>query len=305
VPAVLLSHYLAHIYLAQRPGLSASYCRLLAATVRRLDVFAGRPLAMADVDRELLGRWAAEALGGDLRPATINDRLRMVRTLLLAAYDDGLLDRPPRRNRRLAENHAPPEAWTIIECRRLFAHLAELPGHVGELPADQWWTSLCLTAYWSGCRIGALLRSRAADYQPGGLTVRRQKNGRQQWYPLPAACCEAIERVVPSAGVIWPWRSHRSTFFGHFRRHIEAAGLPAPRTHCQLFHRLRRTTLSYCAAVDPAIAQRQADHADPRTTARHYIDPRIARGRSAIDVLPDPLTTPPTLPEPTVFRVVG
>jgi integrase len=73
------------------------------------------------------------------------------------------------------------------------------------------------------------------------------------------------------------------------RRIVETAGLPCPRTGRQLFHRLRRTTLSLCAAVDPAIAQRQAGHADYATTLRHYIDPRVSRGRSAADVLPEPI----------------
>jgi hypothetical protein len=38
-------------------------------------------------------------------------------------------------------------------------------------------------------------------------------------------------------------------------------------------------------------SQRQAGHADYATTLKHYIDPRIARGRSAADVLPEPVIT--------------
>ena len=70
---------------------------------------------------------------------------------------------------------------------------------------------------------------------------------------------------------------------------VEAAGIPPPKGHNQLFHRLRRTTLSLCAAIDPAVAQGQAGHADYATTLKHYIDPRIAGGRSAADVLPEPI----------------
>lgn len=65
--------------------------------------------------------------------------------------------------------------------------------------------------------------------------------------------------------------------------------------------RMRRTT-PLCAAVDPAIAQRQAGHSDYRTTQRHYIDPRIARGRCAADILPDPANPSESKPR---FRVVG
>ena len=54
-----------------------------------------------------------------------------------------------------------------MECRRLFAYVATLPDH-------DWWMSLLLTVYWSGCRIGALMGARAEDYRSGiGLAVRR------------------------------------------------------------------------------------------------------------------------------------
>jgi len=286
-------------YLVERPGLSRDYCRLLTATATKLCAWADRPLALADVDRAMLGRWATALLLAD-RPSTVNDKLRMVRTLLLAAYDDDLLEKPPKRVRKLPEYLSPPQAWTIEECRRLFVALARAPGTVGDVPAADWWSSLCLTVYWTAVRIGALLRAETQDYWPGeGLTVTRQKNGRQQWYSLPPSCCEAVERVLPESGPIWLWPYHKNTLWHHFRGYVEAARLPAPKAHCQLFYRLRRTNLSYCAAEDPAIAQRQADHASLETTRRHYLDPRIARQRSAADVLPDPTPQKPRL------RVIG
>jgi integrase len=73
------------------------------------------------------------------------------------------------------------------------------------------------------------------------------------------------------------------------REIVAEAGIRQPAGGRQLFHRLRRTTLSLCAAVDPSVAQRQAGHANYATTLKHYIDPRIARGRSAADVLPEPI----------------
>jgi integrase len=77
--------------------------------------------------------------------------------------------------------------------------------------------------------------------------------------------------------LIWPWPHHRRTLFLRFRELVEAAGLPCPRTGHQLFHRLRRTMLSYCAAVSLPIAQQQAGHTTAAMTLRHYVDPSIAR----------------------------
>lgn len=284
-----LDEYTMNVYLPERPGLSNGYCKLMLATVRRLSTFAGRDLQLTEVNRPLLAAWARSLLASH-RPASVNDSLRMIRTLLLAAYDDGRLDRPPRRVRRLPESLPPPAAWTVHEVRRLLAHLSTMPGRVGERPASDWWTALILTVYWTGCRISALLQATAADYQSGkGLLVRHQKNGRSQWYPLPLSCCKAIERMLPDSGPIWPWPYHRTWLWVRFRRCVEAAGLPCPRTYGQLFHRLRRTTASYLAAEDIGLAQRQMDHSSAELTRRSYVDPRIAVQRSAADVLPDPM----------------
>jgi integrase len=287
---MILTEY-AERYLSERVGLSHGYCRLMRATVKQLCAWAEQPLQLAEVDRPLLSEWARCLLVRS-RPSTVNGKLRMVRSLLLAAYDDGVLDRPPKRNKRLRENLPSPQAWSLDEVRRLLEFLGRLRGHVGGVPASDWWVSLCLTLYWSGARISAVLACEVPDYDGLGLLVRKQKNGRAKFYALPQSCCEAIDRILPSGGRIWEWPLHSRTLWLRFRRYIVAAGLPVPGRHTDLFHKLRRTNLSYCAAVDPALAQRQADHASLETTRRHYLDPRIATQVSAADVLPDPLGAP-------------
>lgn len=282
--------YLDKHYLPERPGLSSAYNALLRSTVSQLVEFFGQPIEIAELDRSLLTAWANRCLQTGLKPGTVNNRLRMVRTLLLAAYDDGLLDVPPRRVKRLREPHLPPRAWTIDQCRTLLEALAHQPGRIGDVLAGDWWFSLAYTVYWTGARIGAVLAVDAADYEPGvGIVLRKQKNGQPLWLALPVVCCTAVEKVLPPAGLIWRWPWHRNLIWIRFRTIVESVGLPCPREHGQLFYRLRRTNLSYCAAEDPALAQRQADHSDVRITMRHYVDPRIARQRSAVDVLPDPM----------------
>lgn len=279
---VTFGEYLRRHYLPARPGLSPGYCALLAATIQNLDDWAGRQVCL-DCDRETLGSWLSHCLSY-LRPSTVNDRARMVRSLQLAAWEDGLLPSPPKRSRRIPEYRPVPQAWTVSQVGKLL-NVAQRSER-----AD-YWTSLVLVVYWTGCRIGALLGCRVEDYQDGGILVRRQKNGNQTWYALPLPPCQLLDRYAtprPPLSPIWPVACRRA-FFRSFRRLVETAGIPAQKGGRNLFHKLRRTTLSYCAAADPAIAQRQADHADYRTTLTSYVDPRIARTRSAIDVLQDPL----------------
>jgi integrase len=151
------------------------------------------------------------------------------------------------------------------------ATAANEPGHVGGIAAGDWWLSLLLAVYWSACRIGALLRTPSASYDARGtLLVRNQKNHKAQLYQLPASCCEVIDATDPGSRVLlWPWPWHRNQVWIRMRRICEASGIRSPRGDRQLFHRLRRTTLSLCAAVDPAIAQRQAGHRDYATTQKH------------------------------------
>lgn len=227
-----------------------------------------------------------------LTAATVNGQRWMLLTLWRAAYDRGLIREPPRGGliRRLPEEVEPPKAWTVEEIGRLLKEAAREVDPVAGIPGNLWWVSMVLAVYWTGCRIGALIQTPTSGYDGESLMVRKQKNRRPQWYRLPASCCEAIDRTDPrSRDLLWPWPYHRSHLFVWFRDIVEAAGLECPRTHGQLFHRLRRTTLSLCAAVDPAIAQRQAGHSDYATTLRHYIDPRIGSGQQAADVLADPL----------------
>jgi len=87
---------------------------------------------------------------------------------------------------------------------------------------------------------------------------------------------------------LFVWPCCRRHLFAIFRRIIEAAGVRySPRHSLGLFHRLRRTALTYCWAVDPAVAQRQGGHSSAEITRKHYVDPRIAAdGICAADILP-------------------
>jgi len=91
----------------------------------------------------------------------------------------------------------------------------------------------------------------------------------------------------PGRELVWPWPYHRNTLWSMSRRIIQGAGLSVDSRGRGQFHKIRRTCISYCAAINPGLAQQQAGHADARTTAR-YIDPRIAGRQSAVDVLPRP-----------------
>ena len=285
------------VYLPSRIEVCDQYAAFLARAVEGLSAHLGRPATLDDLTEinvcahlsAYRRQWSARAT---------NNRRQALLTLWLAAWEDGLLPAPPRlkRIRRLPEEIDPPEAWTADQTSALMFEAAHQHGTVCGIQAGDWWLSLLLTIYFTSCRISSMLVVCSLAYDKAGILVRRQKNHRPQWFPLPPVCRWAIDRTNPhDRKLLWPFPWHPRTVWDKMRKIVETAGLPCPRTGRQLFHRLRRTTLTLCAAVDPAIAQRTAGHQNYATTIKSYIDPRLLGGVSAADVLPNPLAHWPVL----------
>lgn len=289
-----LSGFLTTVYLPSRIEVSADYAALLRSLVAGFSAHLGRTARLIDLTEPTVCGYLA-AYRATRSAVSTNNQRRMLLTLWRAAWDRMLLERSPRPGliRRLPEDWAPPEAWTVDEVAALLTEAAKMRGDVAGVPAGLWWSSLIATVYWTGCRIGALRWAASVNYRGGMLLIRGQKNGRAQLYVLPESCCAAIDATRPhDRPLLWPWPWHYNRLFVVMRAIAQRSGAACPPGGRQLFHRIRRTNLSLCAAVDPAIAQRQAGHRDYGTTLRHYIDPRLAGGLTAADVLPEPTARP-------------
>jgi len=270
-------------YIRDRIDLSPDYCRLLVATVERFSRFLGRRAMVSDLTRATLQGFLAATHGG-FSPVTVNGWRRYLLCLAGYAVEFGRLPAMPFHVKRLREQDPLPEAWPFEE---VCAIVAACP--------DVWWRSLVLSCFWTAARVGSLMAATPADFTGDGLRLRKQKNRRPEWFPLRATCCDLIRQLPGRRTRLWYWPMHRRTFFIHFRRIVESAGVPAPLTGRQLFHRLRRSTITLCDALDPALAQRQAGHASYATTKRFYVDRQLSRPVYAVNVLADPIETRPSL----------
>lgn len=240
-------------------------------------------------DESVLGFMAGFSAGRS--PVTVNGKRRDLLALWRFAHRKRLVPIGPLDVPKLREPTHVPRAWTVADVETLVAYARTLPGMVAAVPAKHWWPALVLTIYWSGARISSVMAVRTADYFPGDryFVSRREKNGRERVYWLADQAIAAIAPVYdPTRPTLFVWDHCRRWLFGRFRRIVEGSGLKASKGGRDLFHRLRRTCLSYCAALDLAIAQQQAGHSRPDTTVKHYIDPTIARPKTAADVLPVP-----------------
>jgi len=276
----------AESYVADRFDLSEGYRAELLRAVKQLNEWAGYDLPLGDLSVRLVSDFLRSRIANS-SPVTVNNKRRELLTLWNAAAEAGLV-LSPGTIRRLQEPLDPPSAWTVEEVRTLVEQCQQEQGYIAGISAGLWWATFVMAIYWTGTRPSALLQVRPEDLHGDGLLIRgaSQKNRRGQWHPLPLSFLGELRQMGGGPERLWPWPYHRNTLFASFRRIVEKAKIPLPLGGRQLFYRLRRTHLSYCAAADPLLAQRQAGHADYRTTERHYIDPRIARQRTAADVLP-------------------
>ena len=230
-------------------------------------------------------------LSGQLQrrsPATVAKHRRLLQAVLNWAAEQGLC--PAMRLPRIRVPARIPQAWTVRDVERLLQAASALSGWVGTVPARRWWPALILAIYWTGARLGTLLAATPSDWDGHTLILRHSKTGRIQVVRLHRQANEAISRIYdPASPRLFFWPRSRWALYRDFRKICQTAGVPTEHKAYSLFHRLRRTCLTYCWAADPAVAVRQADHANPETTKRHYVDIRLVLGeRQAADVLPVP-----------------
>lgn len=284
-----LQTFLDSTYLPSRVNIGARTAYEYQIVLRHFTRFAG-DVFLSDLTDDLICRFLRHRLETS-SPATVNGNRAKLLALWRAAWRKRLVDELPRDIPKLREPQHVPRAWTVDEVSQLVAYSARMHGKVGVVLKRDWWTSLIRTTWETGQRIGALMQARQVDCDLDGQTLlvraASTKTGLGQVYLLSIETINTIAPVLrPTEPLIWAWPHCRRWFYIHFRRIVEAAGLSAG-SHHDLFHKLRRSNLSYTALGGGIeLARQQAGHDHASTTLRHYIDPRIAQQRSARDVLP-------------------
>lgn len=276
---------------ALRVDLSAHYLGQFSTAVGLLDRWRGSPVTLTDLTQELLTGFLGYLQNRGSAPATVNTRRKSLLLLWQAASVQGLVDPPPVIP-KLTEPGRLPVAWTVTELERLIACARALTGDVGSIPRRYWWPSLLLGIWSTSARVSSLLATKTEDCNLGEryliLRAENTKSRRDSLKHLTDQATASIAAHYDAARpLVWPWPYNRRYLWHFFRRRIvEPAGLQASSRGMSLFHKIRRSGISYLAAVDPELARQQADHRDLRTTQRHYIDPTIACRRNAADELP-------------------
>jgi integrase len=209
---------------------------------------------------------------------TINERRGRIAALWKWLASRGYLSTFPTIE-RIRNAHASPEAWDANELRQLFNACRESPGLIGELPAADWWLGLHKVLWETSERIGAVLDIQWDWLNESTLQLHvpaESRKGRikEAFYTLTPETLETLDRLRSESAFVFPFPSHRSTFFNQYKSLLKRAGLPHGRK--DMAHKMRRSVSShlFAAGEDDTKA---LGHSDAYTTERSYRDPRICR----------------------------
>ena len=183
--------------------------------------------------------------------------------------------------------HANPVAWTRAELARVIAATAHARQPICGVPGAVWFRALLLVLWDTGERIGAVLKTEAAQLAGNSLTViaaHRKGKTRDMVYTLHPDTVAALAaiRAIYTGPMLFPRDCSAETVANRWRSCLKREGLPSDRKH--LFHCMRRSVASHAAAAG-GNATSLLDHSSAATTRESYIDRRIAPQPRAIDVL--------------------
>jgi integrase len=284
-----LATFLASVYVPSRLDLSDGAIEQMRITIRLLERWAGRSLSVYDLTEDLVRRFLTDYCRHHA-PATVNSKRCQILALWQLAYDEEILERPPRRKRirRATDAPAVPESWTPKEVGRILESSEQDRNGIDGIPAGDWWRSLLLVLYDSGERRGAAVNGVEPDdlsLDGGWVVFRRTKTRRPRWSQLHPDTVEAC-RVVYDAErqFVWPWPFSREALEKRFRAILKRAGVRYGRGKGGLFHKLRRTSGTLVEAAGGDGAKHLGNTRS--LFERHYCDPRFLP--SQLERLPRP-----------------
>lgn len=282
--AISLSDFLRAYCLARE--LSTNSVEQLAIAVRLLERFAGRSLAVAELNDELVNLFLQHLLDVGRSSHTRRTKRAAILCLWRAAADDGLCD-PPRRVRKIKHGQRVIRAYGVNQMRALLEAARGEPGYFAAtgIARALWWESLLLSYWDTALRLSDLLRiERDWIDAEGRVELVQRKTGRAHVAQLGGPALTKIEAVAAQGidrAVVWPLWARREEFYKAFRGLKSSAGLPSRSSSKWI----RRGSASAVEAAAPGTAWRHLGHARPGLDRQAYLDRSIC----------DP---PPQLPPP-------
>jgi integrase len=201
-------------------------------------------------------------------------------------YAKGVLDDVPLVERPEKEHHEVDDSLASRDdLRRLREAIPGVFRGRGKTALIQAWQSLYELAFWTGCRVKALLAAEAAwllddgvsrEYQGRWLAVPAgfSKSGRAYKAFLPSSAMPLIERLDGKLGSWLRLLPRSKQYFNQERRRLEEVA--AIRPQASGLHAVRKLVGTELAMTSFAASQLQLGHAQGRSvTLDHYVGRRV------------------------------
>lgn len=195
----------------------------------------------------------------DLKAATINRKLSILRAMLNQAKADGF-NVPGFKIKEIPDKESRPPKYFTVEELELIYKEDDLYSH--------WWKFLANT----GLRMGEMRQLRIEDIHKDSIHVvssaaQRTKSGKWRYIPINKSARESLDRFDMSGEYLLP-RQHNDSPITRFRRICERAGIKKEKwgVHC-----LRHTFASHLVMSNVPLRTVQIllGHASIQTTERY------------------------------------
>ncbi len=257
--------------------------RLYRSTLRAFSIYLNRRAKLSDLDDATVSGFAAHRLENGLAKRSVNKDLFNLLAIWRWAHKKGYvknwpdveLERPPVRV---------PVALTREELTAVLDAIKVEVDHA-------FWLALFLLIWNTGERIGAVMQLTwdRVDLSRGWVRfVAEDRKGATADNALPIAAytVAALKVIKRRDGLVFPWPYSSTYIYNRFGKIMQRAGLP--NSGLYKFHVLRKSVASHYEAAG-GNATELLGHTSRKVT-RAYLDPRIVRKVSAIDLLFEPGT---------------
>lgn len=285
---------------------SQNTVRLYRHTLRAFAITLGREPLLSDLNSDAVENHMARIIAKGGSPASANkDRSQLLALWRFAAAKSMLKEWPTVLI--MTEPESIPMGWMPDEIAAILAACDRATGHIGTVPANEWWSALVNVLLDSGERIGAIRSLKKQHLQGEYLLVPaefRKGRRRDRLYPLRTLTAAIIRKVIHAnreSDTLFHWDRSETYIYSRFSAILDDANLPNGRR--SKFHRLRRTVASAVAQAG-GDASAALDHASPKTTKR-YLDPRIVGHVQVSDILASYLANPLKKPNDNQNRAIG
>jgi integrase len=271
---------------------------LYGHTLDRFAEFLGHEPEIADLDDLVVSRflrWRAKTArkGGKLPSANsvLKDRTQLsalwsfCAKKRMTAPDGKMVEFPALARMRAVERI--PRAYSHSDVEKVVRRAKRRYGHVGGLPSPWWWMTICMTAWTTAERLGALMALRWGEVDLDRrmitfLGANRKGHTRDIQRAITPQLADMLRTHRRGDDeLVWPWDRQIGSIWTSLQNLCKQAGVTY-----RGFHGFRKSSASYFEAAGGS-ATALLDHDRPATTKRSYLDPDIVRGGpSAADLLP-------------------